>query len=426
MSTLSKRQVWSTVIAVSLGWLFSAVDIILLILFQEEIATDLNLELQAVRIAIGVGLLGSALGGLFFSQLGDRWGRVKALALSIILYSLATGLMAFAQSKTQLYGLRLVAGIGTGAEWSIGFALLSEVWSRKSRGRIGGLVASMFNIGTFLAIAFFQSPLGWRYSFGIMVFPALFAIFLRRFIPESQVWLRFQEAKQKGILNSELQQEASRTPIHAAFMGQNRWLTIRLILLFTLMNLGFYSFSTVFINFLKASHDQGGLALDKAGQLPFQLLLNVASLLSVILAGTLSDFLGRKKASFAFCCVGFVGFLLLYTQLDVSNLQQAKVTSSLMLPFTLCCIGFGLNGVMGIYAPELFATHLRSTGPGLSQNLGKGIGGMMGPPLAGALVVSQGYPFVLSLPAWLFLLIAMLLFTLPEVGGKDLNDDPLS
>ena len=64
-----------------------------MILFQEEIAQDLNVEIQAVRIAIGVGLLGSALGGLFFAQLGDRWGRVKALGLSIILYSVATGLM---------------------------------------------------------------------------------------------------------------------------------------------------------------------------------------------------------------------------------------------------------------------------------------------------------------------------------------------
>ena len=422
MSLSNNKHVWSTVVAVSLGWLFSAVDIILLILFQEEIAQDLNLEIQAVRIAIGVGLLGSAIGGLFFAQLGDRWGRVKALAISIILYSLATGLMAFSQSKLQLYALRLIAGIGTGAEWSIGFALLSEVWSNKSRGRVGGLVASMFNIGTFVAIALFQSPLGWRYSFGVMVFPAIFAVFLRRFIPESPVWLRFQKAKENGTLSLALAQEVERAPLKAALSGQSRWITFRLILLFTLMNLGFYSFSTVFINFLKASHEHGGLALDKTGQLPFQLLLNVASLFSVILAGSLSDFLGRKKASLLFCLIGFVGFLSLYSQLQV-DLSSQSASTGLMLPFTLCCVGFGMNGVMGIYAPELFATHLRSTGPGLSQNLGKGLGGMIGPPLAGMLVVSQGFPVVLSLPAWLFLLTALLLFTFPEVGGKDLNEN---
>ena len=207
-----------------------------------------------------------------------------------------------------------------------------------------------------------------------------------------------------------------------ALTGQQRWLTYRLIILFTLMNLGFYSFSTVFINFLKASYEQGGLALDKSAQLPFQLLLNVASLLSIILAGFISDFLGRKKASFLFCVVGFIGFLSLYAQLYDLDLKNESASLSLMLPFTLCCVGFGMNGVMGIYAPELFATHLRSTGPGLSQNLGKGLGGMIGPPLAGILVVSHGFPLVLSLPAGLFLVIALLLFTFPEVAGKDLNE----
>ena len=77
MHDIHPRKPWSTVSAVSLGWLFGAV-IILLILFQEEIARDLSVELQTVRIAIGVGLLGSAFGGLFFAQLGDRLGRVKS------------------------------------------------------------------------------------------------------------------------------------------------------------------------------------------------------------------------------------------------------------------------------------------------------------------------------------------------------------
>jgi MFS family permease len=290
---MTHGQIKATVVAISLGWLFSAVDIILLILFQNEIASDLALELQTVRIAIGVGLLGSAVGGLFFAQLGDRWGRVKALSASIIIYSVATGLMAFSQSKFELFGLRFLAGIGTGAEWSIGFALLSEVWSPKSRGAIGGLVASMFNIGTFIAIGLFQSPLGWRGSFGIMVTPALFAIILRRIIPESPVWLDFQEAKRRGELKDDLVVASEKSPIRSAFSGPIKWTTIKLTLLFAVMNLGFYSFSTEFINYLQSDVSQGGLALEKAAQLPFQLTLNCASLVAVILAGWLSDRLGR-------------------------------------------------------------------------------------------------------------------------------------
>lgn len=419
MTSLSKTQLWSTVLAVCLGWLFSAVDIILLILFQEEIAVDLSIELQTVRIAIGVGLLGSAVGGLFFSQLGDRWGRVKALSISIMIYSISTGLMAFSESTTTLFVLRFLAGVGTGAEWSIGFALLSEVWSDKSRGRVGGLVAGMFNLGTFLAIGLFQSPLGWRSSFGLMVLPTIFAISLRRWIPESQVWLSFREDKQSGRLNESEDKEAQRSPLLMALTGQNKLLTYRLIILFTLMNLGFYSFSTVFINFLKADPNSGGLGLDKTGQLPFHIILNITSLISVILAGSLSDFLGRRPASFLFCAIGFVGFSYLQINLEDGTMVQVS-TTDLMLPFSLCCMGFGINGVMGIFAPELFPTYLRSTSPGLSQNLGKGLGGMIGPPLAGILVANYGFSWVLGLPGWLFLGIALLVYTLPEVGGKAL------
>jgi len=423
LAHITDKQVKATVIAVALGWLFSAVDIILLILFQKEIALDLGLELQTIRIAIGVGLLGSAVGGLFFAQLGDRLGRVRALAISIIIYSLATGLMALSSSKIELFGLRFLAGIGTGAEWSIGFALLSEVWSPRSRGTVGGLVAGMFNIGTFIAIGLFQSSLGWRSSFGVMVTPAIFALIVRRLIPESPVWLDFQEVKHRGELNHELTVASQRSPLVSAFSGTTRKTTIKLTLLFAIMNLGFYSFSTEFISYLQADVNQGGLALNKTGQLPFQLTLNCASLIAVILAGWLSDRLGRRRAALSFCWVGIAGFSWLYLQLNGGSPDTLSTNPShLTLPFALCCMGFGINGVMGIFAPELFPTPLRSTCPGVSQNLGKGVGGLMGPPLAGALVATQGYHQVLSYPGLLFIFIAMLVYSLPEVGGRPLGE----
>ena len=421
MTSTSPNRPWSTVTAVSLGWLFGAVDIILLILFQEEIAKDLAVELQTVRIAIGVGLLGSAFGGLFFAQLGDRLGRVRALAISIIMYSVATGLMAFATTKNELFGLRFIAGIGTGAEWSIGFALLSEVWSSRSRGAVGGLVAAMFNIGTFIAILFFHSDLGWRWSFGIMVAPALFAVVLRRLIPESPIWLKFNEARRAGTLTGELETQVKRPPILAAFRSHVKWLTLRTTLIFAIMNLGFYSFSTVFINFLKANPEiEGGLGLTKAEQLPFHLALNIAGLLSVILAGWLSDRIGRRKAFVGFCIIGVIGFV--WISMELSTLQ-GSYENTLIGAFAMCCMGFGVNGVMGVFTPELFPTYLRSTGPGVSQNIGKGIGGLAGPVAAGVLVANHGYQYVLGLPVWVFLLIGILIWTLPEVGGRDLQSD---
>ena len=87
---------------------------------------------------------------------------------------------------------------------------------------------------------------------------------------------------------------------------------------------------------------------------------------------------------------------------QLPSTEPSGYETALIGAFAMCCMGFGVNGVMGVFTPELFPTYLRSTGPGVSQNVGKGIGGLMGPPAAGALVASHGYQFVLGLPLWVF------------------------
>ena len=100
----------------------------------------------------------------------------------------------------------------------------------------------------------------------------------------------------------------------------------------------------------------------------------------------------------------------------------------LIVSFTIITAAYGVNGVIGTIASELFPTHLRSTGPGFTQNLGKGLGGMAGPPVAGILVLKLGYPVVLAIPGALMLALAALIFTLPAVGGREIRgvcDTPL-
>src|SRR5438067_2441490 len=116
----------AAVAAACLGWFFSAVDTVLLILFQKDVADALGVDVQAIRIAIGVGLMGSAVGGIVFAQLGDRIGRVRTLAWSVVLYSVATAGMAAAPNIAMLMAFRFLAGIGTGGEWSVGMALITE------------------------------------------------------------------------------------------------------------------------------------------------------------------------------------------------------------------------------------------------------------------------------------------------------------
>jgi MFS family permease len=178
------------------------------------------------------------------------------------------------------------------------------------------------------------------------------------------------------------------------------------------MNFAFYAFSTTFIDYLQSA---GGLGLDKAGQAPYQFILNGASLVTILGAGALSDRVGRRPVYAALCVIGAVGHVLIYL---VSHDAGAAVPTGLMAILALVTVSYGINGVIGTISAEVFPTHLRSTGPGFCQNVGKGVGGLTGPPLAGVLVTSHGFPTVLALPALFLAALALLIWTLPRADGR--------
>ena len=404
-----------SVLAACLGWMFSAVDIILLILFQEDVAHSLGVSVWTIQLATGVGLLGSAVGGLTFAQLGDRYGRVRTLGWCVIFYSLATAGMALAPNAAVLIAMRFLSGVGTGGEWSVGFALVAEVSPRTGRGRLGGMVASFFNLGTFVAIILFQAPLGWRAAFAVMALPALGVLWLRRNVPESPVWVALQDARKRGAVDPALEARFRKAPLGQLFRGPVLAITLKTTLIFTLMNFAFYGFSTQFIEYLQSA---GGLDLDKRHQAPYQLTINLVSLLAAVVGGWLSDRVSRRLVYAALCLIGAAGFATLnLTMRDAGG----AAPSLLLLILAVIVLGYGINGVIGTITSEVFPTHLRSTGPGFCQNVGKGIGGMAGPPIAGALVHTLGYPAVLALPGLFLLVLAGLIWSLPSVGGREVR-----
>lgn len=405
----------STVWAACLGWFFAAVDTVLLILYQKQVADALHVDPQVVRIAIGVGLMGSAIGGLGFSQLGDRIGRVRTLGWSVILYSVATAGMALAPSAGWLMGFRFLAGIGTGGEWSVGFALITEVWSRASRGALGGVISAMFNLGTFLAIGFFQSGLDWRWSFGAMVLPALGVGWLRRRVPESPVWLALQEARARGEVNPQVA-GSLRVPVVAVFRGRLLGVVLKFTAIFALTNFAFYTFSTIFINYLQEGTANGGLGLSAAAQAPFQIVLNLGGMAGGLIAGALSDRLGRRGTVALFAAIGAGGYGLLYLLVHGGGAH-----AGLYAVFATICVSFGIGSVLGSLASEAFPTHFRSTGPGVSQNIGKGVGGVLGPVMGGLLLPKLGFAVVLSLPGVCLVLVALLIWMIPDVGGREIH-----
>src|SRR5262249_2717614 len=150
---------WRSGVAAWLGWLFDGLDMHLYTLvaapFVMELLRASSVTDAAVRAKSSwiqaAFLLGWALGGGFFGRVGDRLGRSRALALTILTYALFTGLSFFAQTWGQLLIFRFLSALGIGGEWAVGSSLLSETWPARWRPWIAGVLQAGVNIGVLLA-----------------------------------------------------------------------------------------------------------------------------------------------------------------------------------------------------------------------------------------------------------------------------------
>jgi MFS family permease len=231
MST--NRGRWLALTAALLGWLFDGFEMGLFpvvarpALIELLEISDKPKEKQDEIISPWNGLIiagflvGAAAGGVLFGWLGDRLGRVRAMSLSILTYALFSGLGAFATHPWHMVGVRFVAALGMGGEWSLGVALVMEVWGGRSRGLLAGLIGASANFG-YLLVALLsmsivrvsgtltsllnQTPLpggwitalsansAWRMLMLMGVLPAVLTLLIRLFVPESGDWQREQKS----------------------------------------------------------------------------------------------------------------------------------------------------------------------------------------------------------------------------------------
>ncbi len=216
-------------LAAILGWLFDGFEMGLFPLAGGPALADL-LKAQPgtpevnqwFSVIYAVFLVGAATGGVLFGWLGDRIGRVKAMSLSIFAYAIFTGLCGFATEAWHIAVLRFIASLGMGGEWSLGVALVNELWPNKSRALTSGLIGAAANVG-FMLVGFLSLSLtkfiggvekvmlaiglsstmvdsllthgAWRFLMISGALPALLIFLVRLFVPESHKW---EEEKEKG------------------------------------------------------------------------------------------------------------------------------------------------------------------------------------------------------------------------------------
>ncbi|MEN9812754.1 MAG: putative niacin/nicotinamide transporter NaiP [Verrucomicrobiota bacterium] len=437
------RYHWFVFIVASLGWLFDCLDQQLFTLSRMPAMKALLPEgydpILWGGYATSVFLAGWATGGLIFGALGDRIGRAKTMMLTILIYSLCTGLSALSTSFWDFAFYRFITGLGVGGEFAVGVALLAEVMPARSRsGALGALQAlsAMGNISAALigmGMANLEKSgtisLGnsWRWMFVIGAIPALLALVIRARMKEPERW---QKMKDSGALDR-----------HSVFtygelFRDPRWrrnAIIGMLLVCSgvigLWGIGFFT-PELIRTVLSKTYAAQGMTKEQIGPLVDKwaswglLTLQVGAFFGMLSASWVAARLGRRKAfaiAFSTALIATACAFQFYT-----NASQTFWLIPIMGFFQLAVFA-----VYAIYLPELFPTHLRSTGTSFCYNVGRFLAAA-GVPLIGMLKteVFAHHPEPMR-PAALvmccvFLLGLIVLPFAPETKDKPLPEDERS
>jgi len=396
-SPLEKRTFWASFG----GWALDALDVQMF-----------GLAIPALIAAFGIskadaGLLGSvtlffgAFGGWLGGALGDRYGRVKALQITVLTFALATFACAFAMSYTQLLVLKAVQGLGFGAEWAVGAVLMAEIIRPEHRGKALGSVQSAWAIGwgaavLLSALVFTYAPadIAWRILFAIGLLPALLIIFIRRGLKEP---VRAVAADAKAPFFATLSGIFHRDVLRSTLVGG----------LFGIGAHGGYAALTTFLpTYLREVRH-----LSVLGSSFYLAVIIAAFFCGCVASGISSDRVGRR-ANVAFFASACIVTVLVYIFAPLTDAQM------LVLGFPLGFFSAGIPASMAALFSELYPAGVRGTGVGFCYNFGR--------------IVSAAFPFLVGFlsdriglgpaigidAAFAYSLVLIAVVLLPETRGK--------
>jgi MFS family permease len=397
-------------IAAFLGWLFDGFEIGLFPVVARPAllslipgGTDADVGPWMARITAAF-LIGAAVGGVLFGWLGDRIGRVRALSLSILVYSLFTGVAYIAQAPWHLEVFRFLAALGMGGEWALGVALVMECWPNKLRPYLAGVIGAAANFGFLLtgvvARLWPVTTTSWRWMFLVGALPALLVFFIRLFVPESDRWRRAVRAGPSRPLRD----------IFAAGMAGR---TIIGILLASVALIGTWGS----VQWLPLWADQLVGGLNPAAKAEAQLVQGIGAIIGCLIAPLLAAAIGRRWAYFILCATSFTICAILFR--TINQFGAAFLT----LSFLVSLFSASFYGWFPLYLPELFPTRMRTTGQGLAYNGGR-IVAAGGALTQGALVAhfNGSYAAAGSVVTFIYVAGMILIWFAPETRGRELPD----
>jgi MFS family permease len=397
----------NTLVATFGGWALDGMDVMVYSFVIPTLIVAWHISKGQAGLLGTAALLISAVGGWLAGLLADRFGRARILQLTILWFAFFTFLSGFTTSFWQLLITRGLQGLGFGGEWAVGSVLMGETIRAQYRGKAVGTVQGGWAIGWGITaicytvlFSILPAATAWRAMFWIGILPAFLVFYIRRHVPEPEVFKRTLEREAAVGESSHFLEIFSPALLKTTFLTA---------LLAMGVQGGYYAITTWLPTFLKTSH---GLSVLNTGGYLFVVI--VGSFVGYMISAWLADRLGRKRTLILFAVCSFLT-VTAYTYLSISNGLM------LVLGFPLGFFASGSFSPVGAFFTELFPSRLRGSGQGFSYNFGRAIGALF-PTLVGYLSarITLGHAIsAFAVTAYLVMILAVLL--LPETRGKELQ-----
>ena len=395
-ATAAQRRV---VIAAALGWMLDAFDVLLYSIVLATLMREFGMSRTTAGLLNALTLIASALGGLLFGALADRFGRRRMLSTSILVYSVFTFACGLSTTILMLAICRFLLGLGMGGEWNTGATLVAETWPSEQRGRALGIVQSSWAVGYALSAVvagLILAHASWRWVFFAGILPAMLVFWIQQHVPEPEIWVQTQAGREargrvRGSVKTLVVLTATNTFGMFGWWGLFTWIPAYLV--------------------LPAS--QGGRGFAALGLTSFLVTVNVLGMLpGYLLFGVFADRFGRKRT--------FVVYLAAAAA-SVPLLAMAR-EAGWILAFACVAAFFGTGFFTGsgIIGSEIFPTESRAMALGISYNVARGLSALA-PVTIGALSERHGLAWAFGASAVAFAGATVMALLLPETRGVELG-----